>query len=92
MSGLRFSILHRPDRDLIRVRIWEGGELMADSGDLLDTHTGSLKGGRLGVYCDSQDNVKWSALRYRWPSNTATQLQNFAFSGASRASRLIFAT
>ena len=65
MSGPRFSILHRPDRDLIRVRIWEGGELMADSGDLLDTHTGSLKGGRLGVYCDSQEGITWSALSYR---------------------------
>ena len=70
MSGLRFSILHRPDRDLIRVRIWEGGELMADSGDLMDTHTGSLKGGRLGVYCDSQEGITWSALSYRCGAHT----------------------
>ena len=79
MSGRRFSILHRPDRDLIRVRIWEGGEMMADSGDLLDTHTGSLKGGRLGVYCDSQDNVQWSALRYRWPGDYHSNCRTLLF-------------
>ena len=79
MSGLRFSILHRPDRDLIRVRIWEGGELMADSGDLLDTHTGSLKGGRLGVYCDSQEGITWSALSYRCGAHTDIQLVDGIF-------------
>ena len=54
----------------IRVRLWEGERMVADSGSILDTgdHTSkysvsfsllvagpeSLRGGRLGVYCDSQ--------------------------------------
>ena len=25
-----------------------------------------MKGGRLGVYVDSQENVRWSALSYRY--------------------------
>ena len=52
------------------MRLWEGERMVADSGSILDTghHTNnysvsfsllvagpeSLRGGRLGVYCDSQ--------------------------------------
>ena len=30
------------------------------------TDTDSLKRGRLGVYCDSQQNIRWSALSYKY--------------------------
>ena len=33
--------------------------------DLFDNDEESLKGGRLGVYCDSQQEITWSALSYR---------------------------
>ena len=38
---------------------------MADSGDIIDNGEKSLKGGRVGVYVDSQEGVTWSALSYR---------------------------
>ena len=92
-TSYRFQITHLPDCGIIRLKLYEGAKLLHESGDIVDNGAESLRGGRLGVYCDSQDNVKWSALRYRWPGNTPpSQLQNFAFSGASRASLLIFAT
>ena len=47
------------------MRIWEGETLVADTGDIWDNDQGSLKGGRLGVYCDSQEDITWSALSYR---------------------------
>ena len=47
------------------MRIWEGEALVADTGDIRDNDQGSLKGGRLGVYCDSQEDITWSALSYR---------------------------
>ena len=64
-TSYRFSITHRPSQGLIRAKLWEGGTLIADSGDIIDNGPDSLKGGRLGVYCDSQENIIWSALSYR---------------------------
>ena len=61
----RFNFVHVPDSNHIRVKIWEEGELMADSGDIIDNGENSLKGGRVGVYVDSQQEVTWSALSYR---------------------------
>ena len=47
------------------MKIWEGEALVADTGDIRDSSQTSLKGGRLGVYCDSQEDITWSALSYR---------------------------
>ena len=57
--------MHLPDQGLIRLKLYEGASLLHDSGDIIDKGAGSLKGGRLGVYCDSQEMIKWSALSYR---------------------------
>ena len=38
--------------------------MIADSGNLVDDGEDSLRGGRLGVYCDSQEGIIWSALSY----------------------------
>ena len=35
-------------------------------GNITDTSPNSLKGGRLGVYCDSQQNIRWSGLSYKY--------------------------
>ncbi|XP_067294266.1 thrombospondin-4a isoform X2 [Pseudorasbora parva] len=58
----RWNLKHRPQVGYIRVKFYEGTELVADSGVVLDT---SMRGGRLGVFCFSQENIIWSNLRYR---------------------------
>lgn len=45
-----------------RVKLYEGPQLVADSGVIIDT---SMRGGRLGVFCFSQENIIWSNLQYR---------------------------
>ena len=49
----------------IHIRVWEGEELVVDTGDIRDEADESLRGGRLGVFCDSQEGITWSALQYR---------------------------
>ena len=65
-TSYRFNILHLPEQGLIRLRLYEGASLVLDSGNIIDTGVDRLSGGKLGVYCDSQENISWSALRYRW--------------------------
>lgn len=45
-----------------RVKLYEGPQLVADSGVIIDT---AMRGGRLGVFCFSQENIIWSNLQYR---------------------------
>uniref|UniRef100_A0A8C1MQH5 Thrombospondin 4a n=1 Tax=Cyprinus carpio TaxID=7962 RepID=A0A8C1MQH5_CYPCA len=58
----RWNLKHRPQVGYIRVKFYEGTDLVADSGVIIDT---SMRGGRLGVFCFSQENIIWSNLRYR---------------------------
>jgi syndecan 4 len=44
------------------MQFFEGTELVADSGNVIDT---TLKGGKLGVFCFSQEKVIFSNLLYR---------------------------
>ncbi|KAG5856495.1 hypothetical protein ANANG_G00008550 [Anguilla anguilla] len=45
-----------------RLKLYEGHVLVADSGVVIDT---TMRGGRLGVFCFSQENIIWSNLGYR---------------------------
>uniref|UniRef100_A0A8B9LP21 Thrombospondin 4b n=1 Tax=Astyanax mexicanus TaxID=7994 RepID=A0A8B9LP21_ASTMX len=58
----RWYLQHRPQVGYIRVRFYEGTQLVADSGVTIDT---TMRGGRLGVFCFSQENIIWSNLKYR---------------------------
>ena len=64
-TSYRFNIIHLPEQGLIRLRLYEGSALVVDSGNIIDTAADRLRGGKLGVYCDSQEMISWSALRYR---------------------------
>ncbi|XP_029296018.1 thrombospondin-4a [Cottoperca gobio] len=58
----RWFLQHRPQVGYIRARFFEGPKLVADTKVIIDT---SMRGGRLGVFCFSQENIIWSNLKYR---------------------------
>ncbi|KAL5003959.1 hypothetical protein ScPMuIL_017415 [Solemya velum] len=58
----RWELLHRPAIGLIRVLFFEERNLVADSGNIYDS---TLRGGKLGVFCFSQELIIWSDLVYR---------------------------
>ncbi|XP_055525385.1 cartilage oligomeric matrix protein-like [Wyeomyia smithii] len=60
-TSYRWKLLHRPVIGLIRFRLYQGSRMIADSGNIFN---GSIKGGRLGVYCFSQELITWSNLVY----------------------------
>lgn len=74
-TAYRWRLIHRPKIGLIRLKIYENYKLVADSGNVYDF---TLKGGRLGVFCFSQEMIIWSNLVYRCndkiPSNIASEL------------------
>ncbi|XP_030049084.1 thrombospondin-4 [Microcaecilia unicolor] len=70
----RWSLEHRPQVGYIRVRFYEGPNLVADSGVTVDT---TMRGGRLGVFCFSQENIIWSNLRYRCNDTIPEDFQTF---------------
>uniref|UniRef100_A0A8C6KQD5 Thrombospondin 4b n=1 Tax=Nothobranchius furzeri TaxID=105023 RepID=A0A8C6KQD5_NOTFU len=73
----RWYLQHRPQVGYIRVRFYEGSELVADSGVTIDT---TMRGGRLGVFCFSQENIIWSNLKYRCNGKTKTLFFRFSCS------------
>ena len=52
----------------MKLRVWEGAKLLMDVSSVFDNDVGgpAYKGGRIGVYCDSQELITWSALSYRF--------------------------
>uniref|UniRef100_A0A8C7S0M0 TSP C-terminal domain-containing protein n=1 Tax=Oncorhynchus mykiss TaxID=8022 RepID=A0A8C7S0M0_ONCMY len=73
-TSYRWHLSHRPQVGYIRVRLYEGMTLVADSGVVVDT---SMRGGRLGVFCFSQEQIIWSNLGYR--CNGTSTLSEYHF-------------
>lgn len=57
-----FLLLHRPEIGLIRFRIYEGNNIVVDSGNIFDH---SLKGGKFGVFSFLQEKVIFFDLAHR---------------------------
>uniref|UniRef100_A0A4W5MXI8 Thrombospondin 4b n=1 Tax=Hucho hucho TaxID=62062 RepID=A0A4W5MXI8_9TELE len=76
----RWYLQHRPQVGYIRARFYEGTELVADSGVTIDT---TMRGGRLGVFCFSQENIIWSNLKYRCNGKQHALFALFAPEGRS---------
>ncbi|KAM8960511.1 cartilage oligomeric matrix protein [Pelodytes ibericus] len=73
-TSYRWFLQHRPSVGYIRAKFFEGPELVADSGVILDT---TMRGGRLGVFCFSQENIIWSNLRYRCNDTIPNDYETF---------------
>ena len=49
----------------MRVKLWEDGVMLFDTGDIVDKHRKALHGGRLGVYFLGATKTTYSKLSYR---------------------------
>ena len=69
MPGVSYKVkvMHRPRINWIRLEVWEAGKKILEVSSTYDNDVEgpAYKGGRIGVYCDSQALVTWSALSYK---------------------------
>ncbi|KAF7280960.1 hypothetical protein GWI33_005293 [Rhynchophorus ferrugineus] len=70
-TSYRWFLIHRPRIGLIRLKIFEGENMVADSGNIFDS---TLRGGQLGVLCFSQEQIIWSDLAYRCNENLKEEI------------------
>jgi len=58
----QWKLIHNPQSGNIRIRWYQGKTLISDSGDIVDK---TWRGGRVGIFVFSQENVYFSALKTR---------------------------
>jgi len=51
----------QPNAQSIHIEVWAGTTMVVNK-TIVDTDTGRLAGGRLGVYCQSQEQVVWAKM------------------------------
>eukprot|EP00795_Rhopilema_esculentum_P007442 gene7442-13206_t len=56
----QWKLVHNPDSGRMRISWYQGKNMISDSGNIVDK---SLRGGRVGVFVFSQENVYFSAMR-----------------------------
>ncbi|XP_063366754.1 thrombospondin-3b-like [Cydia amplana] len=70
-----WQLIHRPHIGLIRIKVFRLGKLIVDSGNVFDK---TIKGGRIGVYAFSQENIEWHKMKFecndKIPKNLMSEL------------------
>ncbi|XP_023328585.1 uncharacterized protein LOC111701513 isoform X2 [Eurytemora carolleeae] len=61
-KSMQWTIKHIPSKGLIRLKMFENGVKVLDSGDVLDPEP--ILGGQLGLYVSSQKDVLFAKLKY----------------------------
>ncbi|XP_042889007.1 cartilage oligomeric matrix protein-like isoform X2 [Penaeus japonicus] len=57
----RWKLHHRPGIGTMRLYLYKGDSQVMDSGNIYDK---TLQGGRLGLFCFSQEKIIWSNMKY----------------------------
>ncbi|XP_020300178.1 cartilage oligomeric matrix protein-like [Pseudomyrmex gracilis] len=65
----KWYLIHRPRIGLIRLWLYRDQKVVTDSGNIFDS---TLQGGKVGLFCFSQELITWSNLHYSCKENLPT--------------------
>jgi len=64
-TSIRWVLQHRPSKGIINLKMYESDKEIINTGDIIDKE---IQGGKIGVFCMSQEKVEWSGLSYSCPT------------------------